>query len=51
VSSEPVPVKLGPNTYYFRGDLWTVEELKARWGIKVEKSDATTEDLVGAARD
>ena len=28
------PIKLGPNTYYFHGDLWTAEELKHRWGIQ-----------------
>jgi len=27
------PIKLGPNTYYFHGDLWTAEELKNRWGL------------------
>jgi hypothetical protein len=30
------PIKLGPNTFYFHGDLWTAEEIKERWGVDAE---------------
>lgn len=30
------PIKMGPNAYYFHGDLWTASELQTRWGIAAE---------------
>ena len=38
------PIKLGPNTYYFHGDLWTAEELKGRWGIQANDLPSETRD-------
>jgi len=43
IEAAPI-IKLGPNTYYFHGDLWTAEELKDRWGIQPK-------DLPSEARD
>ena len=51
------PIKLGPNTYYFHGDLWTACELQERWGIAVEavpdcpkSKDAEAHSPAGLAR-
>ena len=51
------PIKLGPNTYYFHGDLWTASELQERWGIAVEavpdcpkSKDAEAHSPAGLAR-
>lgn len=30
------PIKMGPNAYYFHGDLWTASEIQKRFGIAVE---------------
>jgi len=41
------PIKLGPNSYYFHGDLWTAEEMMQRWGVAIvpatveEKTEST----------
>ena len=37
------PIQLGPNTFYFHGDLWSAEELRARFGIDAhhEKQEHT----------
>jgi hypothetical protein len=26
------PIKMGPNSYYFHGELWTEQEISERWG-------------------
>lgn len=26
------PIKMGPNSYYFHGELWTAEEITQRFG-------------------
>ena len=49
------PIKLGPNTYYFHGDLWTAEELEHRWGIQLKDLPTATRaadslSLTGASR-
>ncbi|HTC79562.1 MAG TPA: hypothetical protein VK657_13180 [Terriglobales bacterium] len=41
---EAAPIKLGPHTYYFHGDLWTAEELKDRWGIQANDLPSETRD-------
>ena len=45
------PIKLGPNSYYFHGDLWTAEEMTQRWGIALaaeceEKNEAAKQEVL-----
>lgn len=44
------PIKLGPNVYYFRGDLWTAGQLHERWGIVVETAAGTANEEQAEAR-
>jgi len=38
------PLKLGPNSYYFHGDLWTAEEMIQRWGVAIVPATVTVEE-------
>jgi len=38
------PIKLGPNSYYFHGDLWTAEEMIQRWGVAIVPATVTVEE-------
>lgn len=38
------PIKMGPNSYYFQGELWTAEEISERWGPALIPNCKTTED-------
>ena len=38
------PIKLGSNTYYFHGDLWSAEELKDRWGLEPNETSPQNSD-------
>jgi len=44
------PIKLGPNSYYFHGDLWTAEEMMERWGVAIVPASATEEKTECAGR-
>jgi len=49
------PIKMGPNSYYFHGELWTAEEISERWGAslipscKTEEKAHTTEPTLTSA--
>ena len=41
------PIKMGPNSYYFHGELWTAQEISERWGAALIPS-CTTPDTTEA---
>ena len=38
------PIKMGPNSYYFHGELWTAEEISERFGPTLLPTHKTTEE-------
>ena len=49
------PIKMGPNSYYFHGELWTAEEITERFGptllptCKSEEKSQTCEPSLTSA--
>jgi hypothetical protein len=45
------PITLGPNLYYFHGDLWTAAQLREQWGILVGSGQPDSEKEEAAEAD
>jgi hypothetical protein len=44
------PIKMGPNSYYFHGELWTAEEITERWGSALIPTCTSPESQSPASR-